>query len=409
MTINSESLNLHIKNQSAMYFLRATPFTDHSEFNYNGELNEEFFFEYLYSKKGKCSKYIEQIKKSLETHSHKTILLTGNQGCGKTTFAHSLKHNCDKEDFLYFDFDQNTSHPTLEEYIERLSNYLHKLINNTDNQSINQTFYNLYRENRILISKKINAENKVYNFFELFREVYLLSNQSRTNKFDFITEINKLFFNQILSLIVLWHLAQRICLQQSRKPLVLCLDNLDVLVNQEIIERFFKEYFRFIRNIDGIINQLKSDYIRSNGITYNSMFSFVLVCRQHTWARVKRHYPHDNAVAHVSTLKIDLTDAYDKSEILAKREEYINDNKDFFGDFVDSVLCVRSILNDLDSTGINSHTIYDLFNDDYRQCILTIEDILRDNPSVTRMYMTVKDRLPTGSQGLRGIIYRLLF
>lgn len=410
MTAHSTNmLNQHIKSQGAMYYLRATPFTDHSEFNYDGRLNEQFFFENLYSGEGMCNEYFESIRDSLENHKYKTVLLTGNQGCGKTTFAHKLKYICKDQDFLYFDFDQDTSHPTLEEYIERLSNYLHSLINNPQNTQINSKFYDLYKTNEALISGKINAKNNVGNFYEQFKDLFLLQKSSENRKNNFITFINKLFFNQILSLIVLWHLAKISCLDEEIRPLVFCLDNLDVLVNQEIIECFFKEYFLFIRNIDGIINNLEDHNIQSRGITYNSMFCIVLVCRQHTWARVKKHYPHDNAVVHVSTHKIDITDAFTKSEILAKRERYVEKNKDFFGEFLNDVLNVRSILNDLDVTEKNSHTIYDLFNDDYRQCVLTVEDIIKDNPTLIKTYTEAKKKLPKGSQGLRGIIYRVLF
>ena len=113
-----------IKSESALYYYRATPFTQHGEFNYDGELTEEFFFENLFSAKGNCDKYIAEIKTSLKNNRHKSILLIGNQGCGKTTFVHNLQRECSDFKFLFFDFDANTSNPTIAEYIERLSTHL---------------------------------------------------------------------------------------------------------------------------------------------------------------------------------------------------------------------------------------------------------------------------------------------
>lgn len=403
-----QEVNKKIKGQSAMYLFRSTPFTDHSEFNYDGVLEEDFFFEHLFSEEGRYERYAESIKKVLDNHTYKTVLLIGNQGCGKTTFVHGLKYRCANQQFLYFDFDQDTSNPTLEEYMEKMSDYLQSLINAPDSGPVNKRLHKLYTSNKQLISEKINGDNRIGNFFEKFEKVFLAKSTS-SEKENFKNEIAKLFFNQILSLIVLWHIARRSLHDDRQKPIVFCLDNLDVLVNQEIIENFFEEYFMFVRNIDGVVNHLNDDFVRNNGITYNSMFSVVLVCRQHTWARVRQHYPHDNPIAHVSIKDIDVTDAFDKSEILSRRVEYIRQFGDYFGDFLDDVSNARSIMNDLDTVGRNSQTIYSLFNDDYRQCVLTVEDILKADPELLTVYSTIRRRLSKGSQGLRGIIYRALF
>ena len=90
-----------IKNGSVLYYYRATPFTEHGEFNYNGALKEDFFFQNMFSSNGKCGEYVCQMKKSLKNHEHKSILLIGNQGCGKTTFVHNLKRECDDCEFIF--------------------------------------------------------------------------------------------------------------------------------------------------------------------------------------------------------------------------------------------------------------------------------------------------------------------
>ena len=398
-----------IKNETALYYLRSTPFTDHSELNYNGVLSEQFFFDNLFSDAGEYKQHLKLVKEALLTRRMKTILLTGNQGCGKTTFVHHLQYECPELSFIYFDFDQDTSHPKLEEYIERMSSYLHDLICNKDNEKYNTAFYNLFLNNKHLITSKTNADNKINVFFNRFYDTFVLDNPALLSKGDFICEINKLFFIQILSLIILWHLSKISVDETSIKPIVFCLDNLDVLVNQEIIENFFKDYFRFVRNIDAIVNKLDDKYIRDNNITYNSLFSFVLVCRQHTWARVKQHYPHDNPAIHLSILSRDITNAFDKSKIIERRKEYIDKNNGFFGAFTKEVSSVCSLLNDLDSQTSRHRNIYDLFNNDYRQCVITLEDLLNEYPELLDEYTAVKRVTGIDSYGLRGIIYRALF
>lgn len=411
---SNEVINLKemIKNGSALYYYRATPFTEHGEFNYNGALKEDFFFDNMFSKKGKCDSYILDIKKSLQNHSHKSILLIGNQGCGKTTFVHNLSRECNKYDFIFFDFDANTSNPTLEEYIERLSIYLLELLKS--NKEANKVFYSLFIKNKYLINQKINANNNINKFFEEFKKTFI-DDAPEYSKDDFIKIINSLYFNQILSLIILWHLSRFSIASKSQremKKLVFCLDNLDVLVNKEIIEKFFREYFRFVRNVDSIIQKLDEKFIKQQNITYNKLFVFVFCCRQHTWARVKEHYRQDNNFVQISTLERNISDAFDKRNIVKCRNQYILDNQNFYGDFINTVERTKSVLADMDSTEKYQHNIYDLFDDDYRQCSITFEKLLEDNPNLFKEYSNLKEKLSktNGSlYGARGIIYKALF
>ena len=407
-----ETLKEMIKNGSALYYYRATPFTEHGEFNYNGVLKDEFFFENMFSNQGKCDRYICDIKKSLQNHSHKSILLIGNQGCGKTTFVHYLSRECSKYEFIFFDFDANTSNPTLEEYIERLSIYLLELLKS--GKEINKVFYNLFIKNKYLINQKINANNNINNFFEEFKKTFI-NDEIESNRDDFIKIINTLYFNQILSLIILWHLSKFSIMhkpQKEMKKIVFCLDNLDVLVNKEIIEKFFREYFRFVRNVDSIIQKLDETFIKQQNITYNKLFAFVFCCRQHTWARVKEHYRQDNNFVQISTLERNVSDAFDKRDIVECRNQYILDNQVFYGDFIDTVERTKSVLADMDNTEKYQHNIYDLFDDDYRQCNITFEKLLEDNPNLFKEYSKLKKKLGKigGSlYGARGIIYKALF
>lgn len=407
-----ENLKKMIKNGSALYYYRATPFTEHGEFNYNGALKEDFFFDNMFSKMGKCNTYVSDIKKSLENHNHKSILLIGNQGCGKTTFVHNLSRECSQYKFIFFDFDADTSNPTLEEYIERLSLYLLELLKS--NKETNKVFYNLFIKNKNLITQKINANNNINNFFEEFKKTFI-NNTKKSLEDDFIKIINALYFNQILSLIILWHLSNVFIAyksQQEIRKIIFCLDNLDVLVNKEIIENFFREYFRFVRNVDSIIQKLDEDFIKQYNVTYNKLFSFIFCCRQHTWARVKEHYRQDNNFVQISTLERNISDAFDKRKIVKCRNQYILDNKVFYGDFINTVERTKAVLSDMDSTEKYQHNIYDLFDDDYRQCNITFEKLLEENPNLFKDYSKMKDKLSqtNGSlYGARGIIYKALF
>lgn len=357
-----------------------------------------------------CSRYTSEIKSSFKNNRHKNILLIGNQGCGKTTFVHHLERECSDYEFVFFDFDEDTSNPTLNEYIEKLSWHLHSLLKSND--AINKLFHNLFLKNKNLIDAKINAGNKINNFFDDFRKIFLDNDDIRARE-NFIKIINALFFNQILSLIILWYVCKFAYDYKNNtvsKKMIFCLDNLDVLVNKEIIENFFKEYFLFVRNIDSIIQNLDDEYVTRESVTYNSLFVFVLSCRQHTWARVKEHYPQDNSFIQISTLERNITDAFDKRNILERRKQYISDNSTFYNELIDTIEKTQAVLADMDATEKYHHNIYDLFDDDYRQCNITFDQILSDCPDLFDEYSRVRKKIGKSSlYGARGIIYKALF
>ena len=405
-----------IKSESALYYYRATPFSEHGEFNYNGALTEGFFFENMFSDKGKSGEYIRKIKTSLKNHTHKSIVLIGNQGCGKTTFVHNLKRNCEEYRFIILDFDADTSNPTLAEYIEKMSTYL--LERMKENSHVNIALFNLYITNKTLITQKINANNNIINFFDEFESIFIKQGKEAEAD-DFIKTINGLFFNQILSLIVLWHLCEAgINIEESRTVchMIFCLDNLDVLVNKEIIDLFFKEYFRFVRNVDAIIQHMDAKFVRNSNMSYNRLFTFIFSCRQHTWARVKEHYQQENSFVRISSLVLNITDAFNKRDILTRRRDYIRDNVNFYGEFFDNIEKINYVLADMDSTEKYQHNIYDLFDDDYRQCNITFEEISNDYPYLFDEYIQIKRKVLSGDKtsgkslyGVRGIIYKALF
>ena len=166
----------------------------------------------------------------------------------------------------------------------------------------------------------------------------------------------------------------------------------------------------FVRNVDSIIQNLDDEFIEQQNATYNSMFVFVFSCRQHTWARVKEHYPQDNSFVQISTLELNITDAFDKRDILEKRKQYILENSTFFSEFMDNVKNTQAVLADMDATERYQHNIYDLFDDDYRQCNITFDQILTDNPDLFNEYSRLRKKTGKSSlYGARGILYKALF
>ena len=399
-------LNETIKKNGVMYFFRSTPFSAYSEFNYNGDLKEDFFFDHLFSSCGNCEEYTNAIKEEIINRNKKSIVLIGNQGCGKTTFLYNLQREMSSEfSFHILDFDKNTSNPKLADYIEIFSRYLFGLIYSDYSKTncVNKMLYNIYICNRNNITNTINASNNIESFFGKLHRLFINKEFSNNTPEGFINDVDKLFFNQILSLIVLWYIAEFTVFQKISKK-VFCLDNLDVLVNSEIINGFFEEYFTFARNIDSIIQKLATNKINNTRLEYNKIFTFIFSCRQHTWAKVKMSYLHQSNVITLSTFEKDITDAFDKNRILDKRTEYIVSY--FDSEFIEKVKNVKSLIEDLKEW----HNIYDLFDDDYRQCAITFEKLLQENDDLLSEYVVLRKTLSKqGLYGARGLIFKALF
>jgi len=403
------SLEYEIRNNGVLYFLRSTPFTEYGIYNYNGLLKPQFFFDNLFTKKGNCDKYCNEIIDEIIVRHKKTVILIGNQGCGKTTFVHYLKNKMtDKRIFNILDFDKDTSNPKLEEYIEIFSSYLHNLIRKdyrNNKNIINKLFNNIYTANKSVILNTINGANNVETFFKEFKKVFIDENFENNDCSNFINNINELFFNQILSLIILWHIAD-FSYKKVVSPMVFCLDNLDVLVNSDIITGFFEEYFIFLRNIDSIIQKLECRYINDTRLDYDKTFTFIFSCRQHTWAKVKQSYIHQSNVITLSTFDRNITDAFDKNAILEQRELYIKSNPYYNHEFSTKLDDIKSLLEDMHER----NNIYDFFNDDYRQCSVTFEKLLDKYPDLLSEYAELKQQMSSKPlYGARGLVYKALF
>lgn len=179
-----------------------------------------------------------------------------------------------------------------------------------------------------------------------------------------------------------------------------------MLVNHDIINGFFEEYFTFVRNIDSILQKIKSQYTNNLKLEYNKIFTFVFSCRQHTWAKVQKLFLHQSNIITLSNFEKNITEAFNKNAILAKRDSYIKNNESFYNEFSNEISNVRALLEDMNEW----NNIYDLFNDDYRQCSITFEKLLDDNPNLLNEYTNLKSKMASKSlYGARGLIYKALF
>ncbi len=407
----SNELTKMINSNSIGYYLKATPFPLGNEYNYDGLLEDTVFFEHLYSNVGEANCYFHLIETAIIKTTKKTVVLLGYQGCGKTTFINRLQFIMKDVDFNLMELDTDTSNIEIPPYIEKYANLLFErfLNNDKENSNINTKFYNLYKKNSKSINTGFNAKNNLGNFMDKFRKLFVLGKSkpySKREKSNFINEITKLFFGQILCCIILLDIAE---FEENKKIIrkIYCIDNIDILVNSEIVENFFEQYYLFSRNINKVLQNFSIIEIDNVRLSYSSIFSFIICSRESTWSKVANGHINDAIMD--MTEPVDISDAYDKVEIVNKRIEFLEYMENVSESLYKNGEKIKVILQDLLESKRKS--IFVMFNNDYRRCVTCLELLLNNSQYLILLYENLHKYCEEVAShrflyGARGMIYR---
>lgn len=90
MSQNEEAINEMIKNNSMRVFLKATPYASGNKSDLESGMDDNFFYNHLYSHSSKAEEYLNKIWDRITKDMRRNIILYGYQGCGKTTFVHYM-------------------------------------------------------------------------------------------------------------------------------------------------------------------------------------------------------------------------------------------------------------------------------------------------------------------------------
>lgn len=369
-------------------------------------LKEEDFFENLYSHNGEVEKHFNEIRDAINKPTKKTIVLLGYQGCGKTTFINRIRYTMGEIDFNLMELDTDTSNVKIPQYIEKYSSLLLKRFCDYDKnrKSINTKFYNLYKDNKEAILDVFNAENNLGIFMEEFRKIFVFNNVQKFVKYNFINDINGLFFGQILFCVILLDIAEFVD-KGKIKSKIYCMDNIDILVNSVIVEDFFSQYYNFSRNMNKVIQNFNIKEIDGKRLSFGSIFKFIICSRESTWSKVANGHTNDAIMD--MTKAIDVSNAYDKVEIVNKRIKFLNNIENEYTPLWQSGNKIKVILQDLSES--RKKSIFVMFNNDYRRCVTCLEYLLNNSPNIVSTYEALHNFKCNSHKflyGARGMIYR---
>lgn len=389
-------------------FMLCSPYSTDPILNYGGILSKNYseaFLKHLYIEGRKNVE--ENIIHDICSGGKSTLKIVGNKGCGKTTLIHKLSKVLESKDQRALILDFGDQHATLrydfatDSVVQKIYERLveDKKINNC--QMI-RWMVELYSEIEGLIDRKWDANHKIDCIFKKLNSLII---DIKNNREDQLKSIRDDLYTMELYQLIFIFLLSDINKNIENKRTTIFLDNLDNMVDHGDIREILKQYDNFLNGIGSLYDKIRN-YLKTE---YGYRYVFVFVLRDSTVSYLTHH---EYAIRQITDQEYDVTKHYSKKDIALKRiEVFAKFSNSFSRDFnydrgvtYSKILeLLKNILNDSYVTD----TIFDIFNNDYRICMMTMIKIASSGQLTNDVYEDIKK---SGSMhGSRGVIYRLLF
>lgn len=390
-------------------FLQANPYTSFEHYNFRLMKDKpELFEETLYYESDNSRIYKEHICDILKNPNGKnTFFLVGYQGCGKTTFIHSVMNKFRKEiDTKEIVIDCDKIGKDKHQIQKTLCKLLKKNIT-TDSSLI--AFIDFYKDNLDVIDE---FNDDIFDdFFELIDEINKQGNITRQSELYrklscFIN--SKLNIKETFYLLILWNLASDYHNSDNAdRKLMLFVDNLDCIDE-------YHELVEFVSCIDSLtvdMSEVFDKFILCDNAdihdTFVSKIKIFIAMRETTKANLPSSH-FSNAFRSIYTNK-DLTECYNKGEIIKNRinQLFNYDKNGLLKTGQKSQL--QSVLNIIKDS-YTENVIYPLFNNNYRSAVEMLINIVVSHTNAMGTYTKLMDLdQPQYKHGARGILFKFIF
>lgn len=370
-----------IGKNSVRNFLKATPYPagDSSALDNFFSKNEDLFFNSgLYVNSDDADAIIDDLENRINKLHNNLIVISGYKGCGKTTFIHKYIRKLTQNHIrhIIFNFDEYGSGDPIRFTISR---QLYKKVYDDltkNNGKICHKLLNIwnYKDNHYFLENTIDLSGEYKEIIDMVSTILTL-NVNLNNNPDYLKQIKtKLFDMNISNMLVftiLFDISYRVVNSQEKKCIII-FDNLDVIYNSKLIDNFTRSCSQFyndaqfiLRNITYNDPPLENEY--NNPIqNYNLIF----VMRENTNAQFIEHFTDRNLVGH----PIDISDIYNKSEIVNTRCSYIIEHKSDIKankEYLSEIQLIKRIFED----EYIENYLFKLFNEDIRTGLNAITEI----------------------------------
>lgn len=405
-----QEFNKMIMNEKNMsHYLISGPFSTVNNANYGNTLTPELFekeflvYNSLRSIENDIFSYLDDI-------SQNTVLITGYQGCGKTTFVNYLARNLQKHyikkgkrsnieiiDFEELDDEENDGgEQNLFRYI-----LVKKIVDEINISPVNviKVFANGFYSN-IELFKNIGNRMYMQLLFKFIKNNAGIDfNDNPQLEIELYNLLNKL---SIVQLLVVWSyfiICKRYCQNTRDFVEIIIFDNVDDIYNDKFTESFIrglKKYHeigsRFVANI-----KLETNTVRFN---IYSNFNFIFCLRDTSTAKFSYHF----ATRAVEFFHKDISERVDKKIVMDNKIKYLRNNGN------DELKRKSEIIDCICNDNYTINRIFPFYNNDYRTATKSLCDVLEKNQLHSQEYyeMTYNQDNPAFHFGAHGIILKLI-
>ncbi len=393
-------------------FLQANPYTRFPFYTYDDSITPELFENVLYCESKNSERYKNYLISILDKpHGKNTFFIVGYQGCGKTTFIHSVVNEyLKKEEFQLIDIDCDKKGigQSVSKIHTIFSMRLEEEIDSTENFNNFVDFF----ESNIKIFRLLPNKRNLTAFYKLIKECNSINKTSENFDIDTSSRIEEFIEKQlntedIFNLLVLWFLSKNYdnCNKVEEK-LIVIIDNLDYVDAYDDLVVFINTLDALTVNFSDKFSKIKLCKTSDISLQYTEKIKLFVAMRETTKASLPTsHFSDAFQTIYKSN---DITECYDKSEIIRKR---IHELKKY-----DQNLLIPEVIKRLDiilkitEDSYTQNVIYPLFNNNYRSAISLLSKIVMEHYDILKSYnniMDIPDR--TFRHGARGILFKLIF
>lgn len=390
-------------------YLKASPHSNLGNYGYSGKLSEDLFFDVLYCSDEKAEKSEHKIDEWFQ-NGNNVAIITGYMGCGKTTFInHYLwrKKKQQEKKILLFDLEKINKNTNLDIFVNKFGMQLYDMYKNKDRRFRNAL---------------INFYNKNFDFFDMYEDDdkldTFISNYCREAEDEQIRKKNiqnkslllKLDIESMFSLLILFVLCEQI-VEKNNRDYLICFDNLDVAYEGKSLENFYAGFLNSIANWENGFPMFSyPDEVITEHELYNE-FKFLFCMRETSKAKITAYFKKKITSF---VMPFDITEIFDKAEIIKKRVDLLERYKEDVGQ---EVLYNGVIINEIMNDNYIKSNIFPLFNHDYRSCIGNIVSLCCDEENNDKINdylklhnVNINSRFTKYAKyGARGILFRLIF
>lgn len=391
-------------------FLQANPYTSFDFYNFSLMKDKpELFEQTLYYESENSQNYKELICDILRNPNGKnTFFLVGYQGCGKTTFIHSVINKYKREtDAKVIIVDCDKKGKAQHQIKKNMCSLFRKMI---ETNPIYSMFIDFYNDNMEVLLDIIEEEN-YQTFIKIISEINEAENKDKKN--EYIGKLRK-FINSALSikeafyLLILWSLASGYHdFKMTDKKLMIFIDNLDCIDE-------YRELVEFVSCIDALTVDMSEVFDRlilcrdtDNHDTFVSKIKIFIAMRETTKANLPSSH-FSNAFRSIYTNR-DLTECYNKGEIIKKRIESIfeyDKNNLIKKEQKEQFNLIRKIIDDIWTENV----IYPLFNNNYRSAVeMLIKVVVLHTQKMKKYTQLMNLEQSQYKHGARGILFKFIF